>query len=156
MKETTMENTTAKAPGKAAPHRILKTMTKVHVFLHGVTGGRLGNTMAGQEVCFVTMTGAKSGRQIAIPLIYVPYENGVLLVASQTGRDTNPVWYNNLVKQPEIEVRHRGDSLKLRARQATTEEKTDLWPICDEVYADFALYRARTTRDIPIFVCESA
>jgi deazaflavin-dependent oxidoreductase (nitroreductase family) len=150
-----MEASTAKAPGRAAPRRLLKIMARVHVFLHRVTGGRAGNSMAGDEVCFVSMTGAKSGRRITIPLLYLPHGSGVLLVASQTGRATHPIWYNNLVKHPEIEVRHRGDRLKLRAREAATEEKADLWPICDEMYADFARYRARTTRDIPIFVCES-
>ena len=151
-----MEANAARSPGKAAPRALLKTLTKVHVFLHRLTGGRAFNSMSGAEVCFVTMTGARSGRQITIPLVYLPHGDGVLLVASQTGRETNPVWYHNLVKNPEIEVRHRSETLKLRAREASAEEKVSLWPICDEMYSDFALYRARTTRDIPIFVCERA
>lgn len=144
------------SPGNAAPRRFLRILTKVHVFLHRLTGGRLFNSMGGDEVCFVTMTGAKSGRQVTIPLLYLPYESGVLLVASQTGRPDNPIWYNNLVKHPEIGVRHRQDKLTLRARLASAEEKAGLWPICDEMYSDFARYRARTSRDIPIFVCEPA
>ena len=144
----------ATSPGKAAPRGFLKILTRVHVFLHRLSGGRLFNSMGGDEVCFVTMTGAKSGNQVTIPLLYLPHEGGVLLVASQTGRPTNPIWYNNLVKHPEIEVRHRSDTLKLRAREASAEEKPGLWPLLDEMYPDFVLYRARTDRDIPIFVCE--
>ena len=86
--------------------------------------------------------------------MYVPYQQGVLLVASQGGAPKNPVWYHNLVKHPEIEVNHRGRRMALRARQASAEEKPALWPICDEHYAPYAEYRERTTRDIPIFVCE--
>ena len=86
--------------GSPAPRWILKTMTKVHIFLHRLSGSSMFNTLGGDEVCFVTMTGAKSGRTITIPLMYVPYGEGVLLVASQTGRPTNPVWYHNLVKHP--------------------------------------------------------
>jgi len=149
-------NSKAKSPGKPAPKRVLKILARVHVFLNRLTCGRAFNTLAGGEVCFVTMTGAKSARQITIPLLYIPYGDGVLLVASQTGRTSNPVWYKNLVKHPQIEIRYRRDKRKLRAREATIEEKADLWPICDEMYADFVLYRARTTRDIPIFVCETA
>lgn len=149
-----MTSKTEKSPGRPAPRRALKFLAKSHVFLHRLTGGRLFNTMEGNEVCFVTMTGAKSGRQITIPLLYLPYRNGVLLIASQTGRDKNPVWYNNIVKHPDIEVRHRRDKLKVRAREASSEEKAHLWPLCDEMYADFALYRARTKRDIPILICE--
>jgi deazaflavin-dependent oxidoreductase (nitroreductase family) len=80
----------------------------------------------------------------------------VLLVASQGGAPKNPVWYGNLVKHPEIEVNHRGRRMKLRARLATPEEKPALWPICDRHYAPYAEYRTRTSRDIPIFVCEPA
>ena len=114
------------------------------------------NTLGGDEVCFVTMKGAKSGRTLTIPLMYVPYRDGVLLVASQGGAPKNPVWYHNLVKHPDIEVRHRGERMELRARLASPDEKPELWPLCDEHYAPYAQYRERTTRDIPIFVCEPA
>ena len=145
----------ATAAGKPAPHWILKTMTRVHIFLHRLSDGRAFNTLAGDEVCFVTMTGARSERRITIPLMYVPHKQGVLLVASQTGRPSNPVWYHNLVKNPDIEVRHRRNNMTLRARQATPDEKASLWPICDEHYAPFSEYRRRTPRDIPIFICEA-
>jgi deazaflavin-dependent oxidoreductase (nitroreductase family) len=142
------------APQKPPPRWLLKFLTRTHVFLNGVAGGRAFNTIGGREVCFVTMIGAKSGRRLTIPLMYLPFEQGVLLVASQGGAPRNPVWYNNLVKHPEIEVRHRGRVALLKARLATAGEKPALWPICDARYPPFADYRARTTRDIPIFVCE--
>ena len=119
-----------------------------------MTGGF--NQLGGDDVCFVHMTGAKTGRPRTIPLMYVPHERGVLLVASQGGAPKNPVWYNNLVTYPAIEVTHRGKSMKLQARLAEPEEKPALWPICDHYYAPYAEYRARTTRDIPIFVCSPA
>jgi deazaflavin-dependent oxidoreductase (nitroreductase family) len=149
-----MTSTDTKGPGKPPPRWIVKAVTRTHVFLHRLTGGRWFNQLGGDEVCFVTMTGAKSGRTITIPLMYVPYQDGVLLVASQGGMPRNPVWYGNLVKHPDIEVNHRGRRMRLRARQATAEEKPALWPICDQHYAPYAEYRKRTTRDIPIFVCE--
>lgn len=147
-------STSTSGSGKPPPRWVLKAMTRTHVLLHRLSGGRLFNTLAGDDVCFVTMTGAKSGRTRTVPLMYVPYEGGVLLVASQGGAPRNPVWYGNLLKHPDIEVSHRGRRMQLRARLATPEEKPDLWPICDRHYAPYAEYRARTTRDIPIFVCE--
>lgn len=140
----------------APPRWILKVFTRLHVLLNRLAGGRAFNTLGGDEVCFVTMTGARSGRRLTIPLMYVPYGAGVLLVASMGGAPRNPTWYGNIVKHPEIEVRHRGRSSKLRARLASAEEKSTLWPVCDSHYAPYAEYRARTTRDIPIFVCELA
>lgn len=142
--------------GAPPPRWAIKAMTRTHVFLHRLTGGRLFNTLGGSDVCFVTMTGAKSGRTLTIPLMYIPYQDNLLLVASQGGAPNNPAWYHNLVKHPAITVRYRGRRMKLRARLATPDEKPDLWPICDQHYAPYADYRNRTTRDIPIFVCEPA
>jgi len=119
-----------------------------------MSGGRWFNTLAGDDVVFVTMTGARSGRSLTIPLMYVPYGDGVVVVASQGGAPRNPVWYANLVKHPDIEVSHRGRKSKLRARLATDEERPEIWPICDQHYAPFEEYRQRTDRKIPIFVCE--
>jgi deazaflavin-dependent oxidoreductase (nitroreductase family) len=102
------------------------------------------------------MKGAKSGRTLTIPLMYVPYQKGVLLVASLGGAPKNPAWYGNLVKHPDIKVDHRGQRTRLRARLARPDEKPALWPICDRHYPPYADYRKRTTRDIPIFVCEPA
>ena len=147
--------TTPSPSAGASPRtRIVKAFARLHVFLNRLSGGRLFNSLGGDDVCFVTMKGAKSGRRLTLPLMYVPYRDGVLLVASLGGSPRNPVWYNNLVKHPEIAVSHRRRGLQLRARLATAEEKPKLWPICDQHYAPYADYRKRTTRDIPIFVCE--
>jgi deazaflavin-dependent oxidoreductase (nitroreductase family) len=138
--------------GKVPPRWLMKIATRIHVGLHKLTGGF--NQLAGDEVCFVTMTGAKSGRTLTIPLMYVPHGEGVLLVASQGGAPKNPVWFHNLVKHPAIEVSHRGRKMSLRARLASSDEKPALWPVCDAHYAPYADYRKRTDREIPIFVCE--
>jgi deazaflavin-dependent oxidoreductase (nitroreductase family) len=145
---------TSGAGGAPPPRWMVKAMTRIHLALHSLTGGRKFNSLGGDEVCFVTMTGAKSGRTITIPLMYIPYKGGVLFVASQGGNPKNPAWYFNLVKHPDIEINYRGKHMKLRARIATADEKPELWPICYQSYAPFEEYRTRTSRDIPIFVCE--
>lgn len=145
---------TPKDAGSPPPRWAVKAMTRTHVFLNRLSGGRLFNRIGKDDVCFVTMKGAKSGRTLTIPLMYVPHGEGVLLVASMGGAPRNPVWYNNLVAYPDISVTHRGRPMNLRARLATPEEKPALWPVCDRHYAPYADYRKRTSRDIPIFVCE--
>ena len=154
--ETPSEASAPVDKGSPPPRWALKAVTRMHVALHRMTGGRLFNTLTGDDVCFVTMTGAKSGRRLTVPLMYVPHSGGVLLVASQGGAPKNPVWYNNLVQHPNIDVNHRGQHMALKARLASGEEKTALWPLCDQHYAPYADYRARTTRDIPLFICEPA
>jgi hypothetical protein len=61
---------TATGKGPPPPRWLLKAFTRTHVMLHRLNGGSLFNKLAGDEVCFVTMTGAKSGRRLTIPLMY--------------------------------------------------------------------------------------
>ena len=115
-------------------------------------GASMGK-MRGRDICVVTMTGAKSGQKRDIPLMYVPYRDGVLLVASLGGAPKHPTWYWNLVKHPDVDVHVKGETLRLRARIASPAEKAELWPICVQHYPDYADYQKRTDRDIPVFVC---
>ena len=80
--------------------------------------------------------------------------DSVLLVASQGGAPSHPLWYHNLVAHPEIQVEQGGQRRMLRARLVDREEKTRLWPICVSHYAPYADYQRRTERDIPVFRCE--
>jgi F420H(2)-dependent quinone reductase len=139
---------------KVLSARALKFLAAVQVLVNRLSGGRLGNKRQGHEVCFVTMTGAVTGRTLTKPVMYVPYRDGVLLVASLGGGPKNPAWYRNITKQPDIEVRHRGRAMRLRARLANEAERESLWPICDSAYPPYADYRSKTSRAIPILICE--
>jgi hypothetical protein len=70
---TTDSGNNSTATGAPPPRWVLKTFTGIHMVLHRLSGGRLFNTLGGDEVCFVTMKGAKSGRSLTIPLMYAPY-----------------------------------------------------------------------------------
>jgi deazaflavin-dependent oxidoreductase (nitroreductase family) len=134
--------------------RFIKPFSRLNVWVYRLTGGRLMGTLQGRPVVLVTMTGAKSGQRRTIPLMYVPYKDGIIVVASQGGAPRSPVWYRNLVENPDIEAQYRSRKMKLRARQVDDAEKAALWPICVEHYPPFEDYQARTDRNIPVFVCE--
>ena len=55
--------------------------------------------------------------------MYVPHEDGIIVVASQGGAPRSPVWYRNLVESPDIEAQYRSRRMKLRARQVDDAEK---------------------------------
>lgn len=116
--------------------------------------GRSLGKLLGREICVVTMKGARTGRTRNLPLMYVPYGEGVILVASLAGAPKNPSWYYNLVAHPDIDVQVGDRRIKLRARRASSAEKAEVWPVCLEHYPDYQLYQDRSTRDIPVFVCE--
>ncbi len=139
--------------GSPPPRWLLKLMTKINVFVYRNSGGRWMNKLAGMPILLVEMTGAKSGRIVTIPLMYVPYQDGFVLVASQGGAPKNPVWYHNLVKDPNVRITYDGRTVPMTAKLATDDEKAEVWPICCEYYPPYQEYQDRTERNIPVFIC---
>lgn len=134
--------------------RIIKPFSGLNAFVYKLSGGRLMNTFQGRPVVLIEMTGAKSGQKRTIPLMYVPYKEGVIIVGSQGGAPKSPVWVKNLFAHPDIVAQYKSKRMNLRARLADDAEKEEVWPICVEHYAEFKDYRARTDRNIPVFICE--
>lgn len=132
----------------------LKVFSSLNEKIYRWTGGRLMGKLNGYDVMLVTMTGVKSGKKRVIPLMHVPYKEGVIIVASQGGAPKNPVWYKNLVANPEVDVQYKSKKMQLRVRRAGAEEKAEVWPVCCEYYPDYDIYQNRTDRDIPVFIAE--
>lgn len=147
-----IKTATSEQMAKLLPY--LKVFSSFNEKVYRLSKGRIMGKLNGYDVCLVTMTGAKSGKQRVIPLMYVPYQEGVIIVASQGGAPKNPVWFNNLLAHPDIDVQYKAKKMKLRARCVDAEEKAAVWPVCCEYYPDYAIYQQRTERDIPVFVCE--
>jgi len=144
-------------PAKAVPfvRAVMKLASRAHVWAYEKSRGRIGGkfVVSGAPICLLTMTGRKTGRRLTTPLIHIPHEGGVLLVASQGGLEEHPLWYKNLLANPDVEINEFGTVRPMTARQATPAEKLELWPRIRAVYADFDEYQARTDRDIPVMIC---
>jgi deazaflavin-dependent oxidoreductase (nitroreductase family) len=143
-------------PAQSPPKWLLKAMVAVNVFFYRLTGGRFMGRLKGSPICLVTMRGRKSGRTLVIPLMYTPHGEDVLIVASLGGAPNHPVWYHNIMADPDIAIQVGRQLRKMRARQANAAEKARLWPLCVASYPDFAAYQARTDRDIPLIICQPA
>lgn len=133
--------------------RFVKLMTTVHVTLFRASRGRLGSRFfGGASVCLLTSIGRRSGRERTVPLIYLRDAERVVLVASKAGSARSPVWYHNLVANPECRVQIGSEVREMRATRASAAEKAELWPRLLEVYPPYGDYQARTERDIPVLV----
>ena len=55
-------------------------------------------------VMLLTTTGAKTGLQRTVPLVYLSDDAGLILVASNFGGEHHPGWYHNLIANPNVEV----------------------------------------------------
>ncbi|HEV3187735.1 MAG TPA: nitroreductase/quinone reductase family protein [Acidimicrobiales bacterium] len=132
-----------------------KVMNTTHRAVLLLSAGRVGRSIKGKPMVELLTIGRKSG-MVRSTMLLAPVVDGarVILVASKGGDDRDPDWYRNLLAHPDVELTMNGEQRPMRARPATLEEEGQLWPRVVESYKGYATYRERTTRDIPLVVCE--
>ena len=99
--------------------------------------------------------GAKSGREYHTPLSFLRTSDGFALAASNWGQAHHPGWSFNLDADPDAAVIVEGETLHVRARRATPDERAELWPRFVAMWPAYDTYKARAgSRDIKVFVLE--
>ena len=139
---------------KGPPKKLMRFITSLQAFIYKTSKGILWNTIKNCDICVVHMKGAKTGKKRVVPLMHIPYQKGVILVASLGGADVHPTWYWNLKRNPDIEVFVGSERLTLKAEQVKDQMKSDLWPLICSCYPDFENYQQSTQRNIPVFNCQ--
>ena len=127
------------------------------VELYEGSGGTKGTTLrdTGLPVIIVTNTGNKTGAIRKTPLMRVKDGANYVLVGSQGGAPTNPVWVNNVRVNPAVEIRDLKVVQPMRVREVGDEaERQRLWDLAVKAFPPYAEYQGRTTRQIPLFVAE--
>ena len=127
------------------------------VELYERSGGTDGTTLrdTGLPVIIVTHTGNKTGAIRKTPLMRVKDGAHYVLVGSQGGAPTHPVWVYNLRANPAVEIRDHTVVQAMRVREVKDEaERARLWGLAVAAYPPYADYQTRTTRRIPLFVAE--
>ncbi len=66
------------------------------------SGGTEATEFKGMPVIVLTSVGAKSGMLRKTALMRVEHDGDYAVVASRGGAPTHPVWYFNLVKNPQV------------------------------------------------------
>jgi F420H(2)-dependent quinone reductase len=139
---------------KALGARGLKLTGRLNVPLYKLSGGRIGGKLGRAPILLLTTRGRRSGKKRTAPLVYLPDGERVIVIGSNAGNRMPPAWALNLEHDPEGEVQVRRKRWPVRARIAEGEEHETLWRRMNEQFAGFDDYRARTTRDIRLFVLE--
>ena len=141
--------------------RLFKYMAKVQVWCFDapvVDSAGHGAIAAGFRkpvpVLLLDHRGRKSGRLYTTPLLYMTDGPDTVVVASQGGLPKDPQWYVNLRSHPDTHVQIRAERRPVRARTADARERSRLWPLLLEVYADFETYQAWTEREIPVVILQ--
>ena len=117
-------------------------------------GGKVGGQMENIPLLLVTMTGAKSGRTITLPLAYSKDGKRIVVIASYAGAPHNPSWYHNLVAHPVVTVELGGEKYQARATVAAGAERDRLFKQQADLLPIFNDYQKKTTRRIPVFVLD--
>jgi F420H(2)-dependent quinone reductase len=129
------------------------------VELYESSGGTKGTTLrdTGLPVIIVTNTGNKTGAIRKTPLMRVKDGGSYVLIGSQGGAPTDPVWVHNLRAQPAVEIRDHTVVQPMRVREVKDEaERARLWAAAVAAFPPYAEYQKKTTRKLPVFIAEPA
>ena len=130
--------------------RTAKHLSALHRVMYRTTRGIVGRRLVDNDICLLTTTGRRPGKQHTVPLLYLRDKSRIVVIASWGGRDQHPEWYLNLRDHPAASVQVLGDRWPVRARTADAEERATWWPRVLEAYDGYAEYESRTKREIPV------
>jgi deazaflavin-dependent oxidoreductase (nitroreductase family) len=115
----------------------------------------LASLLSGIPVVMLTTTGAKSGRPRTVPVLGIPVDGTVAIIASNFGQHRHPGWYHNLRADPQAEAVLDGRRRRVRALEADGERRARIWTEGLRVYPGFSQYERRAEqRRISVFVLE--
>ena len=117
-------------------------------------GGVCSGWLEGAPVILLTMTGAKSGRELCSPLVYSTDGDDVVIIASKGGAPEHPNWYHNLVANPQVTVEIGTDKWDATAVLTEGDERARLYAAQAALMDNFNDYEKSATehgRVIPVF-----
>jgi deazaflavin-dependent oxidoreductase (nitroreductase family) len=124
--------------------------------LFEATNGAEGAELRGMPIIVLTSVGAKSGLLRKTALMRVEHDGEYAVVASLGGAPKHPVWYFNLLKNPNVELQDGAVKRDFVAREITGDEKATWWRRAVAAYPPYADYQEKTERQIPVFLLSPA
>jgi len=142
---------TGRRPSKLSVF-LQNALTTIYTFIYRTTNGAIGGTMVNCPVLLLTTRGRKTNKLRTVPLLYLADEDNVVLVASNGGATKHPTWWLNLRSNPEGQIQVKGIKRRVRAEEASADEKGRLWPQLTAMYPGYKKYQEITTMDIPVVI----
>lgn len=126
-----------------------------HIRRYRETGGEDGyHWRYGTTILLLETVGNKSGKPRTHALIFRPWQDSYLVVASAGGADAPPAWFLNLQADPQVRIQVKDTLRTARARVATPAEKPAMWAEMVDAWPDYDDYQKRTDREIPVVVLD--
>lgn len=112
--------------------------------------GKVGGDFEGAPLIILHTTGARSGAERLTPLMYLPYEDRMFVVASKAGAHTHPDWYHNVKANPAVTIEIGTDTADKTAVELDEAERARIFAVVASFAPQFADYEAGTDRVIPV------
>jgi len=122
-----------------------------HIRRYVESGGEDGHIWRGVPTLLLTTTGRKSGMLRRTALIYGIDGDDYVIVASKGGHPSNPLWFENLVEDSNVEIQVGPQIIQARASVITDESRYQrVWDQMATIWPGFNEYMEKTSRLIPL------
>ena len=110
-----------------------------------------GKSMGNRPLLLLTTVGRRSGEKHTSPMMYVPDRDRLLIIASNNGATSDPLWYLNLVADPSVTVEVPGQKYQALASPLTGDDYDRQWAAIQAKYPFFTEHQERAgDRRIPV------
>lgn len=140
----------------ARRNAITEFFFRIHPWIYRKSGGRILGRFGSSPILLLETRGRKSGLTRTNGLMYLDRGNSWAVAASWAGEPKHPLWYRNLVAQPEAMIQVQDRRIPVRARELEGDERALAWKEIVEQDPGFSVYEERTRgiREIPVVVLE--
>jgi deazaflavin-dependent oxidoreductase (nitroreductase family) len=113
---------------------------------------RGGDRFQGQDLLYLTTTGAKSGQRRTNPVArFDDGGGGWIIVASAGGTAHHPAWYHNIVAHPDqVQAEVAGTTHRVSVEQLDGEARERAWAAVIAASPRFEGYTEKTDRVLPV------
>jgi len=144
--------------------RFVDPYLRAHKWVYERSDGRVGKHSNRVPALLLTTTGRRSGLPRTNGLTYCVDRGDLVVVASNGGSDRHPAWFLNIRDDPRVTVRVGRRVRRASAREATAEEREQLWPKVNRtnrgmsrllhpgVEGRYDVYQRHTSRRIPVVI----
>jgi F420H(2)-dependent quinone reductase len=141
---------------READRRFIRVFVGTHRRILAASGGRILGRLGGHPLLILTTIGRKTGRPRSTPVIGIPDGPDWLVVASNGGAATQPLWVRNIEACAEVTVRRGKRTGTFRARILSDRERASCWPKLAGAYPAYDKMQAKTDRPLPVIMLEHA
>jgi deazaflavin-dependent oxidoreductase (nitroreductase family) len=149
-----MRRLAASGPGSWLFARVLHHVDRP---VFRLTRGRatFGSLVSGLPVVMLTTTGARTGKPRTVPVLGIPTDDGLAVIASNWGQKHPPAWDHNLRADPAASVAIGRQTRRVRAVPAEGERRERIWGEGLRVYPGWSQYERRAgDRRIVVYALE--